>query len=601
MRFEKEVRTLLSEALNSLYGVSVSENEILLQETKREFEGDLTYVVFPVTKQSKKSPEITAAEIGAYLQEKNGIISSYNVVKGFLNLSFSDNLWMDYFISVSNDHDIVFNPQKSFGSDLKQETLMVEYSSPNTNKPLHLGHVRNNLLGYSVSQILKAAGNTVRMVNLINDRGIHICKSMLAWQKFGNSETPESSGMKGDHLVGKYYVLFDKKYKQQVESLLERGLSKEEAEKQAPLQFEVQEMLRKWEAGDVETIALWKRMNTWVYSGFEITYKSLGVHFDKLYYESETYLLGKEIVLQGLKEGAFYQKEDGSIWIDLTEEGLDHKVLLRADGTSVYITQDIGTAQLRFDQSPGLAKLIYVVGNEQDYHFKVLRGIFRKLGRNWADGLYHLSYGMVDLPSGKMKSREGTVVDADELIAEIIEQAEMTTKAMGKLDDYDNADAKKLYLDLGMGALKYFILKVDPKKRMLFNPAESIDLNGNTGPFIQYTHARICSVLRKGKKSIGEELTFSKRAVSKEEKSLIKLIYTYPDILRTAAENLSPAVMANYAYELAKSFNHFYHDHVIVDENEKETSAFRLRLSELTAAVIQESTRLLGITVPQRM
>ena len=601
MRFEKEIRILISEALKSLYGLDFPSKEILLQETKKEFSGDITLVVFPFTKQSKKSPEQTADEIGKYALAKNGSISSYNVVKGFLNLELQENLWFEYFAKASKDVTVIFDPAKAFSETINPKHLMVEYSSPNTNKPLHLGHVRNNLLGFSVSQILKAAGNKVSMVNLINDRGVHICKSMLAWQKFGDGETPQSAKMKGDHLVGKYYVLYDKKYKAQIASLLERGLSEEEADKQAPLQHEVQEMLRKWEAGDPETIQLWKRMNGWVYEGFEETYKALGVKFDKIYYESETYLLGKKIVAQSLDQGVFYKKEDGSIWIDLTEVGLDNKVVLRADGTSVYITQDMGTAQLRFDENPGLEKLIYVVGNEQDYHFKVLKEIFRKLGRPWADGLYHLSYGMVDLPSGKMKSREGTVVDADELIAEIVEQAEMTTKAMGKLDDYNSEGANKLYHDLGMGALKYFILKVDPKKRMLFNPAESIDLNGNTGPFIQYTHARIKSVLSKGKKVLGENLDFRDRKMTAEEKSLVKLIYTYPDIVQSAAENLSPALMANYAYDLAKSFNHFYHDHVIVDENEKETSAFRLRLSDLTATVIKQSMNLLGIEVPERM
>ncbi|HNQ61527.1 MAG TPA: arginine--tRNA ligase [Bacteroidia bacterium] len=601
MRFENEIQNLVSDAIKSLYDIHTPAGDILLQETKKEFVGDITLVVFPFTKQSRKSPEVTADEIGAYILNKSLVITSFNVVKGFLNLVLAENLWLDFFSRVSTDTQLLFDPSKAFGKSMPHRSLMVEYSSPNTNKPLHLGHVRNNLLGFSVSQILKAAGHEVKMVNLVNDRGVHICKSMHAWQKFGDGETPASANMKGDHLVGKYYVLFDKKYKAQVASLVERGLSQEEAEKQAPLQFEVQEMLRKWEAGDKETISLWREMNSWVYKGFEDTYKALGVKFDKIYYESETYLLGKKIVEDGLKSSAFYKKDDGSIWIDLTEAGLDHKVVLRADGTSVYITQDMGTAQLRFDEFPGLEQLIYVVGNEQDYHFKVLKEIFKKLGRSWAEGLYHLSYGMVDLPSGKMKSREGTVVDADELIAEIVETAEMTTKALGKLDDYDNEYARSLYHDLGMGALKYFILKVDPKKRMLFNPVESIDLNGNTGPFIQYTHARICSVLGKGKKVFGSDLSISGKELSPEEKSLIKLIYAYPDVLQSAAGSLSPAIIANYAYDLAKSFNHFYHDHVIVDENEKETSSFRLRLSSLTASVIKEATRLLGINVPERM
>ncbi len=601
MRFENAIRNEISEALKSLYGLKISSDDILIQETKKEFIGDFTLVVFPFTKSSQKSPENTAEEIGTFLLGNSRVITSFNFVKGFLNLVIAENLWMDYFQKASRDTGLIFDPSRSFEKPVSARSLMVEYSSPNTNKPLHLGHVRNNLLGYSVAQILKAAGNRVIMVNLVNDRGIHICKSMLALQKFGNNETPDSTGLKGDHLVGKYYVLFDKKFKIQVEALLERGMSKEEAEKQAPLQLEVQEMLRKWEAGDPDTLSLWKRMNGWVYDGFEQTYNSLGVQFDKTYYESETYLLGKDLVAKGLASNAFYKKEDGSVWIDLSEAGLDQKVLLRADGTSVYITQDMGTAQLRFDEFPDLEKLIYVVGNEQDYHFKVLKEIFRKLGRPWADGLYHLSYGMVDLPSGKMKSREGTVVDADELISEIVEEAEMTTKAMGKLDDYDNEDARKLYHDLGMGALKYFILKVDPKKRMLFNPVESIDLNGNTGPFIQYTHARIRSVLRKGKKIIEENTVLPERIMSKEEKALLKLIYSYPEMIRISADTLSPAIMANFAYDLAKSFNHFYHDHVIVDDNDLATSVFRLRLCELTAAVIKESTRLLGINVPERM
>jgi arginyl-tRNA synthetase len=456
-------------------------------------------------------------------------------------------------------------------------------------------------------------------VNLVNDRGVHICKSMLAWKKFGGGETPESSKMKGDHLVGKYYVLFDKKYKEEVEHLIAKGLSREDAEKKSPIHLEVQDLLLQWEAGDAGTIDLWNKMNAWVYKGFDETYKKLGVDFDQIYYESKTYLLGKKIVEEGLRDQVFYRKEDGSVWVDLTTAGLDHKVLLRADGTSVYMTQDIGTAQLRFDEYNGLEQLIYVVGNEQEYHFKVLKEIFKKLNRPWADGLFHLSYGMVDLPSGKMKSREGTVVDADDLIKEIVEEAEMTTKALGKLDDFGSAEAEKLYQTIGLGALKYFILKVDPKKKMLFNPAESIDLNGNTGPFIQYTYARIKSVMRKGDNvfrtdnypissadhtsSSGKnmEKTDLRPALTTGEKNIIRHIYQYPVVLTAAAENLSPALMANYVYELAKAFNHFYHDHVIVDQNDKDSSVFRLHLSHLTSALIKEGMKLLGIDVPEKM
>ncbi|HRH66505.1 MAG TPA: arginine--tRNA ligase [Bacteroidia bacterium] len=599
--FEKEIKQRILAALQELYGITELEENILLQETKKEFEGDKTLVVFPYTKKSGKSPEDTAMQIGTHVQKHSTIVSSFNVVKGFLNLVVSEAFWAEFFSGVVADPELLFHSSRNTDDPVQPRFLMVEYSSPNTNKPLHLGHIRNNLLGFSVSEILRANGHKVVKVNLVNDRGIHICKSMLAWQKWGHGETPSSSGMKGDHLVGKYYVLYDKKYKEQVEQLVERGLPKEEAEKSAALAVEIQDMLRKWEAGDPETRELWQKMNGWVYDGFAESYKKLGVDFDKIYYESETYLLGKKIVEEGVKSNSFFRKEDQSVWVDLTAEGLDQKVLLRSDGTSVYITQDIGTAQQRFDEYPGLQQLIYVVGNEQDYHFKVLRGIFHKLNRPWADGLYHLSYGMVDLPSGKMKSREGTVVDADDLIKDVVEEAEMATKAMGKLDDFDSSEAKALYHTLGMGAIKYFILKVDPKKRMLFNPAESIDLNGNTGPFIQYTHARICSVLKKGEKSIRQAGNARQHQFSKEEKHLIRLIYHYPQNLREAGQNFSPAIMANYAYDLAKAYNHFYHDHVIVDEADPETSAFRLSLSRLTAAVIKQSMKLLGINVPERM
>ncbi len=600
LQFENPLKDVIALAIKNLYSTDVPVNEITFQDTKKDFEGDVTLVVFPYTKVSKKSPENTASDIGDYIKSSLFPLESYNVIKGFLNLKIESAFWKNFLMSVSSDNNLLFSPA-SIQAGKSPGYLMVEYSSPNTNKPLHLGHIRNNLLGFSISQILKANGNKVEMVNLVNDRGIHICKSMLAWEKYGNNETPASTGMKGDHLVGKYYVLFDKKFREQVEELLKNGMSREEAEKNAPLQREIEEMLRKWEAGDSHTKELWKTMNNWVYEGFAVTYKKLGVSFDKIYYESETYLLGKKMVEKGLAENIFFRSEDGSVRIDLTDAGLEQKVLLRSDGTSVYITQDIGTAQLRFDDYPGLEKLIYVVGNEQEHHFKVLREIFRKLKRPWANGLFHLSYGMVDLPSGKMKSREGTVVDGDDLITEIVEQAEMATKAQGKLDDYDNDEARELYHSLGMGALKYFILKVDPKKRMLFNPTESIDLNGNTGPFIQYTYARIRSVLRKGNSIKKNEPDFAAHNLSKEEKSLIHLIYLYPQTVREAGENYSPALIANYVYEVAKAYNHFYHDHVIVDESQLEISSFRLLISELTASVIRQSMDLLGIKVPERM
>ncbi|MCC7231447.1 MAG: arginine--tRNA ligase [Bacteroidia bacterium] len=599
-RFEPGLKDSIRRAVRELYGYDTTDAEISLQETRREFEGDVTLVVFPFIKKSGKSPEKTAQEIGTFLTSSNKQVGSFNVVKGFLNLLIDDAYWLEFFRSAVEDPAVLLDLRRHPHLFIPPGHLMVEYSSPNTNKPLHLGHIRNNLLGYSVSEILKAAGHDVRKVNLVNDRGIHICKSMLAWRDFGKGETPESSTLKGDHLVGKYYVLFDKKFKEQTEKLISGGMSREEAEKNAPIQLEIQEMLRKWEAGDVETIRLWKMMNGWVYEGFDETYRKLGVDFDKVYYESQTYLLGKKLVEEGLAKNLFFKKEDGSIWIDLSDEGYDEKLVLRGDGTSVYITQDLGTAQLRFDENPGLEKLIFVVGNEQEYHFKVLKEILRKLGRPWADGLFHLSYGMVDLPSGKMKSREGTVVDADDLIAEITDQAEMITRAQGKLDAYDTFEAKQLYHDLGMGALKYFILKVDPRKRMLFNPAESIDLNGNTGPFIQYTHARICSVLRKGSTLVRGNAS-GYQSLTGPEKQLLKLIHAYPEMLRNAALGLSPALAAGYSYEVAKAYNHFYHDHIVVDETAPDVSEFRIRLSRLTALVIKESLGLLGIVAPERM
>lgn len=601
IRFESQLKNSIASGLKSLYNFDVDASTILFQETKKEFEGDVTLVVFPYTKASGKSPELTAQDIGRFISDSEFPLESFNVVKGFLNLSIDKNYWKNYLVKISNDHDELFKPENFTDENFTPSKLMVEYSSPNTNKPLHLGHIRNNLLGFAVSNVLKACGHDVVMVNLVNDRGIHICKSMLAWEKFGNGDTPTSTGIKGDHFVGKYYVLYDKKYKAQIEELEKDGISKDEAERKAPLHLEIQEMLLKWEAGDPHTLELWEKMNGWVYEGFAVTYKKLGVTFDKIYYESKTYLLGKKIIQDGVTSGAFIQKDDNSVWIDLQEANLDMKVLLRSDGTSVYITQDMGTAQLRFDEYPGLEKLIYVVGNEQDYHFKVLKEIFRKLKRPWADGLYHLSYGMVDLPSGKMKSREGTVVDADDLINEIVEEAEMATKAQGKLDDFDSLEAKELYHNLGMAALKYYILKVDPKKRMLFNPAESIDLNGNTGPFVSYAYARIKSVLRKGgtMKIAGDN--FESHTMSSEEKQLIKLVYQYPAAIQAAADAYNPAVVASYAYDLAKAYNHFYHDHIVVDNEQKEITSFRLHLSEMTSLAISKCMGILGIIVPERM
>jgi arginyl-tRNA synthetase len=597
--FEPKIRSSIAKALESLYNLSFSPDEILLGETKKDFEGDITLVVFPFIKFSKKSPEQTAEDIGNYIKSNNELVSSFNVVKGFLNIVISDSFWNKFFHQSAADVSQYINLKSEINN---QKLLMVEYSSPNTNKPLHLGHIRNNLLGYSVAELLKATGNSVIKTNLVNDRGIHICKSMLAWKKFGNGETPESARMKGDHLVGKYYVEFDRQLKKQVADIKRPDEKAEDAEKRAPLMDEVQEMLRKWEGGDKEILLLWNEMNGWVYEGFDESYKKLGVDFDKIYYESKTYLFGKKIIEEGLNKKVFYKKDDGSVWVNLTDVGLDEKVLLRSDGTSVYITQDLGTAQLRFDEYPGLQQLIYVVGNEQEYHFKVLKEIFKKLSRPWADGLFHLSYGMVDLPSGKMKSREGTVVDADDLIKEITDEAEATTKTLGKLDNFDSDEAKNLYHIIGMGALKYFILKVDPKKRMLFNPSESIDLNGNTGPFIQYTYARIRSVIRKGlQTNLKANVSEKNHQMSKEEKELVKLHYHYPFIINEAAFSHSPALVSNYAYEVAKSFNHFYHDHIIVDESNLNTSTFRLKLSELSSEVIKECMRLLGIEVPERM
>jgi len=578
-------------AVKTLYQTELNAADVNLQPTRKEFEGQVTIVTFPFTKFSRKSPEQTGAEIGAFLKNEVTEIAGFNVIKGFLNISLADEYWLDKFYNEILPDD--FAESKSNG-----KKVMVEYSSPNTNKPLHLGHVRNNLLGYSVAEILKADGYEVIKANLVNDRGIHICKSMLAWQKFGNGETPELTGEKGDHLVGKYYVLFDKEYKKQIDELKSFGQTEEEAKKDAPIIKEAQEMLQQWEAGNEEVISLWKMMNLWVYDGFGKTYDALGVNFDKFYYESETYLLGKDIVEEGLEKGVFFQKEDGSVWIDLTSDGLDQKLVRRSDGTSVYMTQDLGTAQEKY-KNFHMDDSIYVVGNEQDYHFKVLFLILEKLGKSWARGLYHLSYGMVDLPSGKMKSREGTVVDADDLIAEMEQTAKEQTEALGKVESYSEAEKNELYHTIGMGALKYFLLKVDPKKRLLFDPNESVDFQGHTGPFIQYTHARIRSVLSRAE-SLGNQ-SIAIESLDAEERDLILILNEFPETISQAASAHSPAVIANYVYEVAKAFNKFYHEKSILQAEDDASKQFRLQLSYATAKVIKKAMGLLGIEVPERM
>ncbi|WP_285008619.1 arginine--tRNA ligase [Pedobacter faecalis] len=579
------------EGIKHLYQEEVPRSVINIQDTRKEFEGQVTIVVFPIVRHSKKSPEQTAQDLGNYLVEKLEEVTGFNVVKGFLNLSISDAFWVNLFNTALLQPDFGTFPSNG-------RKVMVEYSSPNTNKPLHLGHVRNNLLGYSVAELLKAVGCEVTKVNLVNDRGIHICKSMLAWQKWGNGETPESTGMKGDHLVGKYYVVFDKEYKKQIDELKAAGQTEEEAKKNAPLIKEAQKMLQLWESGDAGVISLWETMNGWVYQGFGITYNKLGVDFDKYYYESNTYLLGKDTVEEGLAKGVFFKKPDGSVWIDLTADGLDEKLVLRADGTSVYITQDLGTAQMKYDDF-GTEESIYVVGNEQDYHFKVLFLILEKLGKSWAKGLYHLSYGMVDLPSGKMKSREGTVVDADDLIEEMVETARIKTEVLGKTNDFDEAEKANLYYNIGMGALKYFLLKVEPKKRLLFDPKESIDFQGNTGPFIQYTHARIRSLLAK---AAYVENSPVEAAINASERDMVMLLAKYPAELQEAAAAHSPATLANYLYEVAKLFNKFYHEvPPIIKEEDNDIKQFRLNLCAVTASILKRGMRLLGIEVPERM
>lgn len=593
MSLEQILVKRVKAAVKSIYDADLPDVE--LQPTRKDFEGDITVVVFPMLRYAKGRPEQVGEQIGQYLQEHVEEVSGFNVIKGFLNLVISESYYLDFFQSMRSDANYGFQEQKP------GQAIMVEYSSPNTNKPLHLGHIRNNLLGYSVSRILEAAGNKVYKTQIINDRGIHICKSMLAWKRFGNGETPESTGLKGDKLVGNYYVAFDKAYKKEIETLVEGGMSQELAEKEAPILKEAQEMLRQWEAGDPEVTALWKTMNGWVYEGFEETYKRLGVDFDTLYYESDTYLLGKDIVEEGLEKGVFFRKDDGSVWIDLSDEGLDEKIVLRADGTAVYMTQDIGTAIQRVKDHPDITGMVYTVGNEQDYHFKVLFLILKRLGYQWAEQLYHLSYGMVDLPSGKMKSREGTVVDADDLVTEMETTAREISSELGKLDEYTEEQKKELYHIIGLGALKYYILKVDPKKRILFDPEESVDFQGNTGPFIQYTYARIQSILRKAKElKVGETIE-TQPELHEKEKELLKRLEAFPDTVLQAAEQLSPALVANYVYELVKEFNSFYQQVSILGEEDASNKAFRVQLSDEVAKVIEKAFDLLGIEVPERM
>jgi arginyl-tRNA synthetase len=591
-RIEKIIKDLVAQAALKHWDIKLDLAYVQVQKTKREFEGDFTVVVFPLLRYSKQSPEQTGEFLGAYLEHTSDLIEAHNVIKGFLNLRVSQQYWKD----------ILDGPLRSAGFGMimpgeDSSTVMIEYSSPNTNKPLHLGHIRNNLLGHSVSCILKATGNRVEQVNLVNDRGIHICKSMLAWQKEGQGEDPESSGMKGDHLVGKYYVRYDQIYKSQVKSLVDNGMTQKEAEKEAEVLIEAREMLRKWEADDPEVRTLWTTMNDWVYEGFELTYRRLGISFDKTHYESETYKLGKELVLKGLSEGVLYQKEDGSVWANLEEEGLDHKLLLRSDGTSVYMTQDVGTAHQRYEES-AFDSHIYVVGNEQNYHFQVLAIVLKKLGYAWADKLYHLSYGMVELPEGKMKSREGTVVDADDLMDEMEATARQMSEELGKLEEFTEEERSHIYRQVGMGALKYFILKVDPKKNMTFDPRESVDFNGNTGPFIQYTYARIRSVLRKG---ADKHKGTSQEVFNEKEIALTRLMYDFPEVLAEAARSLNPSLIANFLYELAKEFNQFYHDHSILSAETDEQVSQRLLLIESAGNIIESGMELLGIEVPERM
>ena len=595
MNIEENISKAVVGAVKSLYGIEVAENGIQLQKTKSDFEGDITLVVFPFTKTARKQPEVIGNEIGQWLTENTDIVDKYNVIKGFLNLSISKDNWISTLNNIYND--------KKYGT--KEETpesplMMIEYSSPNTNKPLHLGHVRNNLLGYSISQIQKANGWKVVKTNIVNDRGIHICKSMLAWLKYGNGETPASTGMKGDHLIGKYYVEFDKHYKAELKELQAKGMSEDEAKANSSLMKEAQAMLLKWEQNDPEIRSLWQMMNEWVYAGFDETYKRLGVDFDKIYYESNTYLEGKEKVEEGLKKGIFYRREDGSVWADLTSDGLDEKLLLRSDGTSVYMTQDIGTAKLRYQDYP-IDKMVYVVGNEQNYHFQVLSLLLDKLGFKWGKELVHFSYGMVELPNGKMKSREGTVVDADDLMDGMIEEAAQTSAALGKLENRTKEEIDNINRMVGLGALKYFILKVDPRKNMTFNPEESIDFNGNTGPFIQYTCARIKSILRKASEQGIEIKEVKGITLQEKEVSLIQNLTSYPSIVEQAGKDFSPALIANYVYDLVKEYNQFYQTSPILKEENAETMNMRLMLSACTVKVIESGMSLLGIEMPEKM
>ena len=602
MNFHQNLETQIKAAVKAIYGAELESVE--LQPTRKDFEGDITAVVFPMLRVVKGNPAQIGEAIGKYLVENVSEIEKFNVVQGFLNIVLSDSFYMDFFNSVEDF--------SSFGNQaVGSEAMMVEYSSPNTNKPLHLGHVRNVLLGYSVAEIEKAAGKKVYKTQIINDRGIHICKSMLAWEKFGNGETPESADLKGDKLVGNYYVKFDKEYKKEIEILKAEGKTEEEAKANAPLILEAQEMLRKWEAGDEEVVALWNKMNAWVYKGFEETYKSIGVDFDFYYYESDTYLLGKDIIEEGIKKDVFFMKDDGSVWCDLTEDGLDEKLVLRSDGTAVYMTQDLGTAVQRVKDHPDVGGMIYTVGNEQDYHFKVLFLILKKLGYTWAKNLFHLSYGMVDLPSGKMKSREGTVVDADDLIEQMTATARAISEELGKIDDFTEDEKNELYKIIGLGALKYYILKVDPKKRILFNPEESVDFQGNTGPFIQYTYARIQSILRKAPSTpLGDRVlstaadrspSGAKQTMHPKEKELLKILKQYPETIQLAAANYSPALIANYTYDLVKEFNSFYQNVPILATDNEAEKTFRVKLSGAVASVIKSAFALLGIEVPERM
>lgn len=592
MNITEILSPIIKKAIFELFEVNIETVEF--QMTRKDFEGDITMVIFPLLKTIKSNPVELGNKIGNYLVENIQEVEKFNVVSGFLNLVIADSYYTKFFNEIKNNEYFGYvSPSKD------AKAIMVEYSSPNTNKPLHLGHVRNNLLGYSVAKIIEASGKKVYKTQIINDRGIHICKSMLAWQKFGNGETPESTGLKGDKLVGNYYVAFDKEYKSQINNLVSSGLTEDEAKKKSPIILEAQQMLLDWEAGKPEVIELWKTMNQWVYDGFSETYKNLGVDFDSYYYESNTYLLGKDVVEMGLKNGVFYKKEDGSVWIDLTDEGLDEKLVLRSDGTSVYITQDIGTAIQRVKDYSDVGGMVYTVGNEQDYHFKVLFLILKKLGFDWAQNLYHLSYGMVELPSGKMKSREGTVVDADELMEEMTQTAKNISEELGKLDDYSTEEKEELYKTIGLGALKYFMLKVDPKKNMMFNPEESVDFNGNTGPFIQYTYARIQSILRKASFSLDKNIT--EVILQPKEKELLKQIQLFPEIIQNAASQHSPALIANYTYDLVKEYNSFYQTVSILGEPNEDLKIFRVQLSKKIGEIIKSAFELLGINVPNRM